>query len=46
VEQGVDVVFTRTPFHGKGPEYVFADANVEIQIANETQLENLIRKAM
>ena len=46
VEQGVDVVFTRTPFHGKGPEYVFADANVEIQIANETGLENLVRKAM
>jgi cation diffusion facilitator family transporter len=46
VEQGVDVVFTRTPFHGKGPEYVFADANVEIQIADETELENLLRKAM
>jgi len=46
VKQGTDVVFTRTPFHGKGPGYVFADANVEIQIANETRLENLVRKAM
>jgi cation diffusion facilitator family transporter len=44
VEQGVDVVFTRTPFHGKGPEYVFADANVALQIADETRLDRLIAK--
>jgi cation diffusion facilitator family transporter len=46
VEQGVDVVYTRTPFHGKGPEYVLSDANVHIQIADETRLENLVRKAV
>lgn len=46
VEQGADVVFTRIPFHGKGPEYVFADANVELQITNEIRLEDLICRAM
>ncbi len=26
VQQGVDVVLMKNPLHGKGPEYVFADA--------------------
>jgi cation diffusion facilitator family transporter len=42
VQQGVDVVLIRTPLHGKGPEYVFADANVEIRMTQETQLYDIM----
>jgi len=41
-QQHTDVVFTKTPFHGKGPEYVFSDANIRIQIAHESRLEDLV----
>ncbi len=43
VEQGVDVVYIKTPFHGKGPEYVFADANVETYISKAKRLDELMR---
>ncbi len=42
VQQGVDLVLITTPLHGKGPEYVFADANVEIRMTKETQLQNIM----
>jgi predicted Fe-Mo cluster-binding NifX family protein len=42
VQQGVDVVLIRTPFHGKGPEYVFADANVDIRLTTATYLHHII----
>ncbi|MBD3306509.1 cation diffusion facilitator family transporter, partial [candidate division KSB3 bacterium] len=42
VQQGVDVVFIRTPLHGKGPEYVFADANVDIRLTQDTRLQTIM----
>lgn len=42
-QQHADVVFTKTPFHGKGPEYVFSDANIRIQITRETRLEEFVQ---
>jgi predicted Fe-Mo cluster-binding NifX family protein len=44
VQQGVDVVLIRTPFHGKGPEYVFADANVDIRLTTATHLRHIITR--
>ncbi len=42
VQQGVDVVLMKNPLHGKGPEYVFADANVEMCMTEVTHLQQLI----
>lgn len=42
VQQGVDVVLMKNPLHGKGPEYVFADANVEMRLTKATQLQQLL----
>ena len=42
-QQHIDVVFTKTPFHGKGPEYVFSDANIRIHIAHETRFDEFIQ---
>ncbi|MEJ2695941.1 MAG: NifB/NifX family molybdenum-iron cluster-binding protein [Candidatus Sulfobium sp.] len=38
VEQGVDIVFTKELFGGKGPEYVLSDAGVEVRSTNATTL--------
>jgi predicted Fe-Mo cluster-binding NifX family protein len=38
VKKGVDILFTREDFKGKGPEHVFSDAGVDVR---KTDLKNL-----
>ncbi len=32
-----------TPFHGKGPEYVFSDENIRIHIAHENRFNDFVQ---
>lgn len=41
VEQGVDIVYTREVFGGKGPEYVLSDAGVEVRPTDVKILKDL-----
>jgi cation diffusion facilitator family transporter len=38
----IDVLYTKEPFEGKGPEYVFSNAGVEIRKTNAQHLKNLV----
>jgi cation diffusion facilitator family transporter len=42
VERGTDVVFTREDFTGKGPEYVFSDADIETRKTNSRDMVELM----
>jgi cation diffusion facilitator family transporter len=42
VTMKVDILYTREPFEGKGPEYVFADAGVEVRKTDARNLNNLM----
>lgn len=42
VEKGVDVLYTREPFEGKGPWYVFSDAGTEVRKTDMKTLKDLI----
>jgi cation diffusion facilitator family transporter len=42
VTMKVDILYTREPFEGKGPEYVFADAGVEIRKTSARYLNNIM----
>jgi cation diffusion facilitator family transporter len=42
VTMKVDVLYTREPFEGKGPEYVFSDAGIEIRKTSARNLNNLM----
>jgi cation diffusion facilitator family transporter len=42
VEQGVDVLYTRELFAGKGPEYVLSDAGIEVRPTNMKSLRELV----
>lgn len=46
VERGVDRVYTRTEFHGRGPMYVFSDAGVEVVSTSAADLEGVIQEAL
>ncbi len=46
VEHGVDTVHIKTPFHGKGPEYVLADANVETHITTAARFDELMHSVI
>lgn len=39
----VDVLLIREPFHGKGPEYAFSDAGVEIEQTEAQTAEEALR---
>ncbi len=41
VENGVDRVYTRKPFEGKGPSYVFSSAEVEVRVTDARTLEEI-----
>jgi cation diffusion facilitator family transporter len=41
-EKGVDVLYTREVFEGKGPEYVLSDAEIEVRKTDLKELEDLI----
>jgi cation diffusion facilitator family transporter len=43
IRRGVDVVVIGEPFHGKGPEYAFSDAGVEIQQVDAETAEEALR---
>lgn len=42
VENGVDRVYTRKPFEGKGPSYVFSSAEVEVRLTDARAIEEVI----
>lgn len=42
VEQGVDIVYTRELFGGKGPEYVLSDAGMEVKPTDLKTLRELM----
>jgi cation diffusion facilitator family transporter len=41
VERDVDVVYTKESFGGKGPDYVFSNAEVEVKIIQANSLKDL-----
>ena len=41
LEKGVDRVYTRKPFEGKGPSYVFASAEVEVRVTDARTVEEI-----
>jgi predicted Fe-Mo cluster-binding NifX family protein len=42
VEKGVNVLFIRKSFEGKGPEYVFSNAEIDVQITNKETINDLM----
>lgn len=44
VEQGVDILYTKELFEGKGREYVLSDAGVEVRPAGSENPEELINE--
>lgn len=42
VENGVDRVYTRKPFEGKGPSYVFSSAEVEVRLTDARAIEEVL----
>lgn len=42
VEKRVDILYTRERFDGKGPEYVFSEAEVEVKKTDIKKLSDLI----
>jgi predicted Fe-Mo cluster-binding NifX family protein len=42
IEEGVDIVYTRERFDGKGPEYVLSDAGVEVSFTDLQTLGELM----
>jgi cation diffusion facilitator family transporter len=41
LENGVDTVFTRKPFDGRGPSYVFSSSEVEVWVTNGKTVEEI-----
>jgi cation diffusion facilitator family transporter len=44
VQQGANTVFNRRDFKGKGPSYVFSDAEVDVHITESESLEEAIQQ--
>jgi predicted Fe-Mo cluster-binding NifX family protein len=42
VEKGIDTLYLKEDFEGKGPEYVFSDAEVDVRKTNLQNLKELI----
>lgn len=42
VEKGIDILYTRERFDGRGPEYVFSEAEVEVKKTDIKKLSELI----
>ncbi len=38
IQQGIDIVFTRKEFTGRGPSYVFSDGSVDVYLTSSTAL--------
>ena len=44
IQQGGDTVFTRRDFKGKGPSYVFSDAEVDVHLTESTSVEEAVQQ--
>ena len=44
LQNGVDTVYTRKTFDGKGPSYVFSNAEVEVMITEDETVDQIRRK--
>jgi cation diffusion facilitator family transporter len=44
LQKGVDTVYTRKTFDGKGPSYVFSDADVEVMITADKTMDEIRQK--
>ena len=44
IQQGADTVLTRRDFKGKGPSYVFSDAEVDVHITEAKSIEEAIEQ--
>ena len=44
IQQGADTVLTRRDFKGKGPSYVFSDAEVDVHITDAKSIEEAIEQ--
>ena len=42
VEKGVNVLYVKKPFEGKGPEYVFSNYEVEVRITDKEMMSQLL----
>ncbi len=42
IEQGVDILYTKKHFEGKGPEYVFSNSEVEVRITDLKTIKELV----
>jgi predicted Fe-Mo cluster-binding NifX family protein len=43
VGKGVNVLYIKKPFEGKGPEYVFSNYEVEVRITDKETMGQLIQ---
>ena len=44
IRRGVDLVLIKEPFHGRGPEYAFSDAGVQVEITAASSAEEALRE--
>jgi len=44
VKNGVDTVVVKSKFHGRGPEYVFRDAGVEVKITEKSSIKEILQE--
>jgi cation diffusion facilitator family transporter len=44
LQNGVDKVYTRKTFDGKGPSYVFSNADIEVMITDDKTIDAVYRK--
>ncbi|MDI6890270.1 MAG: hypothetical protein QMC83_04935 [Thermodesulfovibrionales bacterium] len=42
VEKGVDILYAKKHFEGKGPEYVFSNSEVEVRITDLKTIKELV----
>jgi cation diffusion facilitator family transporter len=44
LKNGVDTVYTKKPFEGKGPSYVFSNSDVEVIITEDKTIDEIYQK--
>ena len=42
IDKGVDIIYTKEVFEGKGPQYVLSDAEIEVRKTDLKNLKDLI----
>ena len=43
LNHGVDVIYTRKPFDGKGPAYVFSSGEVDVRVTDARTIDEILR---